>query len=95
MDLKLADKVALVTGSTAGIGRAIAETLAREGAHVIVNGRSKKSVDDTVVEMKASTNGNVQGFAGDLGSAADADEVARRYPDVEILINNLGIKSAF
>ena len=91
MDLQLTDKVALVTGSTAGIGRAIAETLAREGARVIVNGRSNKSVDDTVGEMKASTNRNVQGFAGDLGSAAAADEVSRRYPDVEILINNLGI----
>ena len=91
MDLQLTDKVALVTGSTAGIGRAIAETLAREGARVIVNGRSKKSVDDAVREIRASTNGNVDGFAGDLGSASASDEVARRYPDVEILINNLGI----
>jgi NAD(P)-dependent dehydrogenase (short-subunit alcohol dehydrogenase family) len=91
MDLQLTDKIALVTGSTAGIGRAIAETLAREGARVIVNGRSKKSIDDAVREIRASTNGNVDGFAGDLGSAAAANEVARRYPDVEILINNLGI----
>ena len=91
MDLELTDRIALVTGSTAGIGRAIAEALAREGARVIVNGRSQKSVDDTVREMRASANAKVEGFAGDLADAAAADEVARRHPDVEILINNLGI----
>jgi len=48
MDLKLQGKLALITGSTAGIGLAIATTLAREGASVIINGRSKKSVDDVV-----------------------------------------------
>jgi NAD(P)-dependent dehydrogenase (short-subunit alcohol dehydrogenase family) len=91
MDLQLTGKLALVTGSTAGIGRAIAEALAREGARVIVNGRAQASVDKVVVEMKSATKGEILGFAGDLSQAAVADEVARRFPKVEILVNNLGI----
>jgi NAD(P)-dependent dehydrogenase (short-subunit alcohol dehydrogenase family) len=91
MDLQLAGKLALVTGSTAGIGRAIAAALAREGARVIVNGRAGPSVDRTVADLKASTGGEVLGYAGDLGSAAAAEEVVRRHPDIAILINNLGI----
>jgi NAD(P)-dependent dehydrogenase (short-subunit alcohol dehydrogenase family) len=94
MDLKLTDKLALVTGSTAGIGYAIAESLAREGARVIVNGRSQPAVDAAAARLKSSTGRDVLGFAGDLGTAAAAEEVARRYPDVEILINNLGIFEA-
>ena len=91
MDLALKGKRALVSGSTAGIGFAIATTLAQEGAHVIVNGRSQPAVDEAVAKIKAATGGTVQGFAGDLGSASAADEVARLHPGVEILINNLGI----
>jgi NAD(P)-dependent dehydrogenase (short-subunit alcohol dehydrogenase family) len=94
MDLKLTRKLALVTGSTAGIGYAIAAGLAREGAAVIVNGRSQAAVDDAVAKLKSETGGVLHGFAGDLGTAAAADEVARQYPDVEILINNLGIFEA-
>ena len=81
----------MVSGSTAGIGHAIAATLAREGAHVIVNGRSQASVDDAVAELRSHTSGNVQGFAGDLSSAATAEELARCHPNVDILVNNLGI----
>ena len=91
MDLNLQGKLALVSGSTAGIGFAIASTLAQEGARVIVNGRSQSSVDDVVAQLKAETGSDVLGFAGDLGTAAAADELATRYPDVEILVNNLGI----
>src|SRR4051812_27081235 len=91
MDLNLKGKLALVSGSTAGIGLAIASTLAQEGARVIVNGRSQSSVDEVVAQLKADTGGDVLGFAGDLSTAAAADELARRYPAVEILINNLGI----
>jgi len=91
MDLNLKGKLALVSGSTAGIGLAIASTLAQEGARVIVNGRSQSSVDDVVAQLKAETGSDVHGFAGDLSTAASADELARRYPGVEILINNLGI----
>src|SRR6202041_1240661 len=91
MDLKLQGRRALVSGSTAGIGRAIAASLAREGASVIVNGRAQSSVDKAVAELKAATGGDLVGFAGDLGTAASADEIARRHPNVEILVNNLAI----
>jgi NAD(P)-dependent dehydrogenase (short-subunit alcohol dehydrogenase family) len=91
MDLGLKGKRALVTGSTAGIGLAIGTVLAREGARVILNGRSPASVDEAVARVKSSTGGDVQGFAGDLSKTASAEELARRYPDVEILVNNLGI----
>ncbi|MEN3274547.1 MAG: hypothetical protein V7631_337, partial [Massilia sp.] len=94
MDLKLTNKLALVTGSTAGIGRAIVEALAREGARVIVNGRTQAAVDAAIAEIKSSTGADALGFAGDLGTAAAAEELGRQYPDVEILINNLGLFEA-
>ncbi|MEI9982274.1 MAG: SDR family oxidoreductase [Aliidongia sp.] len=94
MDLELKGRRALVSGSTAGIGLAIAERLAREGARVIVNGRTQAAVDKIVAELKASTGGEVEGFAGDLSVAATAEDLARRHPDVEILVNNLGIFEA-
>jgi NAD(P)-dependent dehydrogenase (short-subunit alcohol dehydrogenase family) len=80
-----------VSGSTAGIGLAIASALAQEGARVIVNGRKQEAVDEVVAQLKSSTGGDVLGFAGDLSKADVANELARRYPDVEILVNNLGI----
>jgi NAD(P)-dependent dehydrogenase (short-subunit alcohol dehydrogenase family) len=91
MDLQLKGKLALVSGSTAGIGLAIASALAQEGARVIVNGRKQEAVDAVVAQLKSSTGGDVLGFAGDLSKADVANELARRYPDVEILVNNLGI----
>jgi NAD(P)-dependent dehydrogenase (short-subunit alcohol dehydrogenase family) len=94
MDLKLQDRIALVTGSTAGIGYAIAAALAREGAAVIVNGRSQSAVDAAVATLKPLASAAVFGFAGDLSTARAADSVAQQFPDVEILINNLGIFEA-
>jgi NAD(P)-dependent dehydrogenase (short-subunit alcohol dehydrogenase family) len=91
MDLGLKDKLALVSGSTAGIGYAIAAALAREGARVIVNGREQVSVDKAVVELKLATGGNLEGFAGDLTMAGPAEALARQFPNVEILVNNLAI----
>ena len=91
MDLGLKGKLALVSGSTAGIGLAIATTLAQEGARVIINGRSGPSVDEAVIRLKATTGGDVLGFAGDLSAAAAAEDLAQRYPGVEILVNNLGV----
>jgi len=91
MDLELKGKLALVSGSTAGIGLAIATILAREGARVIVNGRSQASVDDVVTKLQSAAAGSVQGFAGDLSKAASAEEIARQHSGVEILVNNLGI----
>jgi NAD(P)-dependent dehydrogenase (short-subunit alcohol dehydrogenase family) len=91
LDLQLAKKIALVSGSTAGIGNAIATSLAREGATVIVNGRTPAAVDGAVAAMKSATGGNVIGFAGDLSVAAVAEKLASVHPHVDILVNNLGI----
>lgn len=91
MDLQLSNKLALVTGSTAGIGYAIAKSLATEGAQVIVNGRTQSSVDEAVSALEATTAGQILGFAGDLSTSAAAEAVVQQYPNIEILINNLGI----
>lgn len=96
MDLQLTKKLALVTGSTAGIGYAIAVGLAREGAEVIVNGRTQKAVDDAVAKLAAdplvkSSGGQLRGFAGDLSRAEVAADLFAKFPNVEILVNNLGI----
>jgi NAD(P)-dependent dehydrogenase (short-subunit alcohol dehydrogenase family) len=90
MDLQLKDKTALVSGSTAGIGRAIAAGLAAEGATVIVNGRTQQAVRQTVTEL-SGTAGKVLGFAGDLSDAAVARALAEKHPTVDIVVNNLGI----
>ena len=87
MDLQLKNRLALVSGSTAGIGYAIAEALLREGARVIVNGRTRDAVDAAVARLGVGA----VGFAGDLASAAGAEALAREFPDVDILVNNLGI----
>jgi NAD(P)-dependent dehydrogenase (short-subunit alcohol dehydrogenase family) len=91
MDLRLTGKLALVSGSTAGIGHAIAVALAAEGARVIVNGRSQASVDSAVAQIGAAEGGEVIGFAGDLSSAAVAEALVAAHPGIEILVNNLGI----
>jgi NAD(P)-dependent dehydrogenase (short-subunit alcohol dehydrogenase family) len=93
MDLKLQGKRALVTGSTAGIGAAIAARLADEGANVIVNGRTSDAVAQAVAKLKSAGDANVVGFAGDVSSAAVADELARKHPDVSILVNNFAVFS--
>jgi NAD(P)-dependent dehydrogenase (short-subunit alcohol dehydrogenase family) len=92
MDLQLNDKLALVSGSTAGIGFAIANGLAREGARVIVNGRTDDRVKTAMERIRSHNAGaKLEGIAVDLGSAAGADEVVRRFPEVDVLVNNLGI----
>ncbi len=91
MDLQLRNRLALVSGSTAGIGYAIAEGLAREGARVIVNGRTQEAVDKAIAAIESSTGGELQGFAGDLGQAAVAEALVRQHAGIEILVNNLGI----
>lgn len=92
MDLYLTDKLALVTGSTKGIGFAIATGLAREGARVIVNGRSQASVDGSVMAIhKNLPDARLEGFAGDLSNASTTENLVERFPNVEILVNNLGI----
>jgi NAD(P)-dependent dehydrogenase (short-subunit alcohol dehydrogenase family) len=92
MDLQLEDKLALVSGSTAGIGFAIANGLAREGARVIVNGRTQDRVDAAINRIRSHhTAAKVEGIASDLGSAAGIEHVVERFPDVNVLVNNLGI----
>lgn len=92
MDLQLNGKLALVTGSTAGIGLAIARTLAGEGARVIINGRTQARVDEAVAAILATVpEASLESFAGDLGKAEECDKIAAAFPDVEILVNNLGI----
>jgi len=94
MNLQLDNRLALVTGSTAGIGFAIAEALAAEGARVIVNGRTQKGVDSAVAAIATSTGKTALGFAGDLSTAVAAETVVNAYPGIEILVNNLGIFEA-
>ncbi len=86
MNLQLEGKKALVTGSTAGIGLAIATVLAREGAKVIVNGRTQKRVDEAM-----RTSGAAEGIAADLGTEEGARAVTARFPATDILVNNVGI----
>ncbi len=92
MDLKLTDKLALISGSTKGIGLAIATSLAREGAWVVVNGRTDRAVEKALDSVrKAVPAARSDGFAGDLSDASVAASLAGRFPHVDILVNNLGI----
>lgn len=92
MDLELKNKQAFVSGSTAGIGLAIANRLAREDAEVWVNGRKQARVDEAIAEIKNEYgNAKVRGIAADLGTAAGCAEVVRQLPQLDILVNNLGI----
>jgi NAD(P)-dependent dehydrogenase (short-subunit alcohol dehydrogenase family) len=95
MDLDLENKTALVTGSTAGIGFAIAHRLALEGAEVIVNGRSEQRVEKAIAKInKEVANAKVRGIAADLGNASGCDKVAEEMPRVDVLVNNVGIFEA-
>lgn len=90
MNLQLTDKTALVSGSTKGIGFAIASQLAAEGARVIVNGRTESAVAEAVEKIRrAVPNSKVEGFAADL--SAPNETLRLRFPSVDILVNNLGI----
>lgn len=92
MDLQLAGKHALVTGSTRGIGYATALELAREGAHVTVNGRDSGRVAQTIARIEAALPGvRVNGLAADLGTAQGCERLQQACPRVDILVNNLGI----
>src|SRR4051794_26377750 len=92
MHLQLENKLALVTGSTAGIGFAIAKALASEGARVIINGRTEKRVAEaSAIIRKSVPAARIEPLALDLVSLAGTLEALRRFPDVDILVNNLGI----
>jgi NAD(P)-dependent dehydrogenase (short-subunit alcohol dehydrogenase family) len=92
MDLLLEGKLALVTGSTAGIGFAIAEGLTRESVKVIVNGRSEARATKAVENIRAKIpHGHVEAFTGDLSTAEAFEALKSKYPELDILVNNLGI----
>jgi NAD(P)-dependent dehydrogenase (short-subunit alcohol dehydrogenase family) len=92
MDLQLTGRRALVTGSTAGIGLAIAEALAREGTEVVVNGRTESRVQRACEQIRSrNSSARLLELAADLGTADGAAAAVKAFPDVDILVNNLGI----
>lgn len=91
MNIELTGKTALVTGSTQGIGLAIAEQLARSGARVAVNGRTSARVDEAVAKLSEF---DVLGVAADVSTEEGTADLLRQLPDVDILVNNLGIFGA-
>src|SRR5882724_6659991 len=97
MDLELKGKRVLVSGSTAGIGFAIAAALANEGASVVINGRGEKRVADAVEALRSASGARaseLRGIAADLGTAAGCELLLRAVPEVDVLVNNLGIFEA-
>ena len=92
MELKLEGKRALVSGSTAGIGWAIAAGLAAEGAEVVVNGRTQARVDAAIRALRdRHPRARVRGVAADLGTAEGCARMATEVPELDVLVNNLGI----
>ncbi len=95
MDLRLRGRTALVTGSTAGLGLAIAAALAEEGAHVVVNGRTRARVDEAIRAVRErAPEASVTGVAADLGTADGAAAVVAAAPDLDVLVNNVGVLEA-
>lgn len=92
MDLQLVDKFALVSGSTKGIGLAIATGLAREGARTIINGRTEKSVAEALAMIQQVVpQAKLESFVGDLSDEASTVNLVKKFRAVDILVNNLGI----
>ena len=91
MNIDLTGKTALVTGSTQGIGLAIAETLARSGARVAINGRTASRVDETVAQLGDL---DVVGVAADVATQEGTEALLEQLPSVDVLVNNLGIFGA-
>ena len=89
LDLQLKGKTALITGSTANIGYATAEAMLKEGADVIINGRTQESVDKAAASLKAKTGREPLKFAGDMSKADDIARLVKAHPNVDILVNNV------
>jgi NAD(P)-dependent dehydrogenase (short-subunit alcohol dehydrogenase family) len=98
MDLKLNGKVVIVTGGSKGIGKAVSEAFAREGARVAVNARSEKELKETV-DAITNAGGEAIGIAGDVTKPADVqrvvDETVKKWGTVHVLVNNAGGVGAF
>ncbi|MDQ1422089.1 MAG: hypothetical protein QOJ52_4051 [Acidimicrobiaceae bacterium] len=95
MKIDLSGKTAIITGSTEGIGYAIAAGLAQSGARVVVNGRTQAKVDEALGGLKNKLpNAAAQGFAGDLSTADGCTALLRAFPQTDILVNNVGIYEA-
>lgn len=92
MDLQLNNKKVFVSGSTAGIGYAIAKRFLDEGAMVVINGRTKDAIDKAITDLKTATgNENVSGIAADFSKAEEVRSLINALPEIDILINNAGI----
>jgi NAD(P)-dependent dehydrogenase (short-subunit alcohol dehydrogenase family) len=92
MDLKIAGRKALITGSTSGIGYAIARGLAAEGAEVVITGRTQAAVDASLAKLASEVPGaKAAGVAADCATEAGAARVFEQVPTVDILVNNLGV----
>jgi NAD(P)-dependent dehydrogenase (short-subunit alcohol dehydrogenase family) len=95
MLIDLSGKTAVVSGSTEGIGYAIAAGLAKSGARVVLNGRAQAKVDEALARLKdRAPNADAQGFAGDLSTAEGCAALLSAFPQADILVNNLGIYQA-
>lgn len=95
MKIDLSGKTAIVTGSSAGIGKAIAKGLAAAGAAIVANGRRQQSVDTVLKEIKSTIKGaNVRGVVADVSTAEGCAALIKAEPDVDILVNNAGIYEA-
>jgi NAD(P)-dependent dehydrogenase (short-subunit alcohol dehydrogenase family) len=91
MIINLKGRTAIVTGSTAGIGRATAEGLARAGASVVVNGRGRERTDEAVGQLRqAFPEADIAGVAADLATAEGSQALFAEAPDADILVNNVG-----
>lgn len=92
MKMNLEGKLALVTGSTKGIGKAIAIELAKEGTNVIINGRQKETVDEVVAEIRKDyPDTNPQSAPYDFSDAKQRKALFEKFPEIDILVNNMGI----
>src|SRR3954465_13514149 len=92
MDLQLEDKTALVTGSTAGIGFAIAKKLSEEGAEVYINGRTQQRIEEAIEQIKQDVPGaNIHGVSADFLKVEEVNNLLQQLPLIDILVNNVGI----